>query len=157
MSFWKVSDTKNKIQYRRCTKINRVQRVNYIPFFISELVLTHSILVLIYFHQYRENISSRFSRNSDANASEFLENLENMFTVYYMNKTTLFGVTRCEERINRNAYNPDRLVFFFSSGVCLWLSVSLRYEADRGLKALMSSTGRRLYTLLFLRLSKTRL
>ena len=31
----------------------------------------------IYMH-YRENISSRFSRNSEADASEFQENLEEM-------------------------------------------------------------------------------
>ena len=35
--------------------------------------------------QLRENISSKFSRNSEADASEFLENLEEMFLRYYMN------------------------------------------------------------------------
>ena len=31
------------------------------------------------------NISSRFSRNSEAFASEFLENIEEIYTLYYMN------------------------------------------------------------------------
>ena len=32
--------------------------------------------------KYQENMSSRFSRNYEAHASEFLENIENIFTPY---------------------------------------------------------------------------
>ena len=32
----------------------------------------------------RENISSKFSRNSEADASEFLENLKEMFLCYFI-------------------------------------------------------------------------
>ena len=59
--------------------------------------------------QYRGNISSIFSRNSEAFASEILENIEEMFPRYYIHSgmlsiflpsTTQWCVTR-HERGNR--------------------------------------------------------
>ena len=38
----------------------------------------------IYHNLYVKNISPRFSKNSEADASEFLENLKDMYPGYYM-------------------------------------------------------------------------
>ena len=51
------------------------------------------MLVIYIWYQYRGNISSQFSSNSDADASKLLENLEEMFLRYYMNISMLTSPT----------------------------------------------------------------
>ena len=47
------------------------------------ILMINSVVIegkyIMYITVYVENISSRFNRNSEANASEFLENLEEIF------------------------------------------------------------------------------
>ena len=60
----------------------------------------------INYYKYRGNISSIFSRNSEANASEFLENLQDMFSSVLHNHILLLsvakGLTMC--------WIPERLI-----------------------------------------------
>ena len=49
-----------------------------------EVIMTASILFVNSFYKYIQNISSEFVSNSEANASELLENSEEIFQQYDM-------------------------------------------------------------------------
>ena len=66
--------------------VNATERVNFNfkPRSRRESLMTNSMIILIMTHLLLENILSIFSSNSEAFASEWLENIDEMFCRYYM-------------------------------------------------------------------------
>ena len=52
--------------------------------------------IVICYHEHQENISTRISRNSEAQASEFLANLEEKRVIYFADSNLHLHPTHCE-------------------------------------------------------------
>ena len=66
-------------------------------------------------YQHRGNVSSRFLSNSEANASELLRNIEEMYSRYYMLNDTVIANNNNIPKINFN-FN----IYFVCIDICIY-------------------------------------